>query len=77
MRQMATCVLTGSDTMSDGQPLYNGLYLVADTPKKLHPLAVEDGDGDKLLLIEAVKEHLTLEEQQNLVTHLPELEENQ
>ena len=34
----------------------NGLYLIADTPRKAHPLAVEDGSGDRALLREALEE---------------------
>lgn len=34
------------------------------------PLALEDGSGDKLLLIEALQEQLTEQEQENLHTHL-------
>lgn len=52
-----------------------GIYLMADTPLTAHPLAVEGGGGDKLLLIEVLQEYLTEEEQRNLRSHLPEPEE--
>jgi len=50
--------------------LPNGIYLVGDTPKKFHPLATEGQHDDKLLLIEALQENLSEEEQANLRTHL-------
>ena len=49
-----------------------GIYLIADTPTSAMPLAVEDGSGDKMALIEALKENLTRKELSNLRTHLPE-----
>lgn len=33
-----------------------GIYLMADTPTKAHPLAVEGGDGDRKLLKECLEE---------------------
>jgi hypothetical protein len=42
---------------ADARPLPNGLYLIADTPPTAHPLAVEDGSGDRELLREALAEH--------------------
>ena len=54
--------------------LENGIYLVADTPKSLTPLVTESGGGDKLLLVEALKESLSYEEQKNLRTYLPDTE---
>lgn len=38
----------------EGTP--RGIYLVADTPTTLTPLAVEDGSGDHALLREAIEE---------------------
>jgi len=59
------------NTHDDGtNQLHNGIYLVGGTPKKLHPLATEGQHDDKLLLIEALQENLSEEEQANLRTHL-------
>lgn len=46
-----------------------GIYAINSTGET-NALALEDGSGDKLLLIEALKEQLTPEEQANLKTHL-------
>lgn len=44
-----------ADGPDDGWP--RGLYLLADTPLTAHPLAVEDGSGDRNLLAEVLAEH--------------------
>lgn len=47
-----------------------GIYLMADTPLTAHPLALEDGSGDKQLLAEAIGENLTDEEIDDLISEL-------
>jgi hypothetical protein len=42
---------------ADPEPMPNGVYLIADTPKTATPLATEAGDGDHGLLHEALVEH--------------------
>ena len=43
--------------VAEPDPLPNGVYLIADTPPKAHPLATEAGDGDHGLLMECLAEH--------------------
>ena len=43
--------------VAEPDPLPNGVYLIADTPKTATPLAVEGGSGDRGLLREALAEH--------------------
>ena len=47
-----------------------GVYLMADTPPTAHPLAIEDGSGDKQLLAETVAEQLTDAEVDTLINAL-------
>lgn len=47
---------TALDRLETLQGMQNGIYLVGDTPKTLHPLALEDGSGDGQLLEEALEE---------------------
>lgn len=48
----------GEDRSSSEPITERGLYLMADTPLTAHPLALEDGSGDKRLLVECLEEHL-------------------
>ena len=56
--------------MVDAEPTERGIYLVADTPSTLHPLAVEGGGGDKKLLAEAITEQLDADETDGLINAL-------
>jgi len=47
-----------------------GIYLMADTPLTAHPLALEDGSGDKQLLADALADELTDEEVDDLINEL-------
>lgn len=47
-----------------------GVYLMADTPLTAHPLALEDGSGDKGLLAEVLSEELTDDEVDDLISEL-------
>lgn len=47
-----------------------GVYLMADTPLTAHPLALEDGSGDKNLLAEVLAEQLSDEDVDDLVSDL-------
>lgn len=47
----------------ENEPVYNGLYLIADTPKTLHPLVTEKGTGDIQLLKECLVEELGIDAQ--------------
>lgn len=56
-----------------GDPIdTRGVYLMADTPMMGHPLALEDGSGDKQLLGEVVAETLSQEELDVLIQDLIE-----
>jgi hypothetical protein len=56
--------------MTDTEPTERGIYLAADTPLTLHPLAVEGGGGDKNLLAEAITEQLDAGETDELINAL-------
>lgn len=47
-----------------------GIYMMADTPLSAHPLALEDGSGDKTLLAESLVETLTEDEVDDLINEL-------
>lgn len=47
-----------------------GLYLIADTPLTAHPLALEDGSGDKQLLAETIADELTDDEIDDVINEL-------
>lgn len=47
-----------------------GIYLIGDSPLKMHPLALDDGTGDKKLLAEAIDERLEKEELDDLINDL-------
>lgn len=49
-----------------------GVYLMADTPLTAHPLALEDGSGDKQLLAEAIGEQLDQDDLDTLIQSLIE-----
>ena len=62
---------TESRDRERGEPITKrGLYLMADTPLTAHPVAVEDGSGDKGLLAECIAEELTDEEIDGLINEL-------
>lgn len=67
-------VLPDGGTVEDGtdrEPIQQrGVYLMADTPLTAHPLAVEDGSGDKQLLAEVIAEELTDDEVDSLINRL-------
>ena len=68
--------IRGDESMSndsrfdDTEATERGIYLVADTPTMLHPLAVEGGGGDKELLAEAITEYLDPVETDELINAL-------
>jgi len=56
---------------TDREPIrQRGVYLMADTPLTAHPLALEDGSGDKQLLADVIEESLTDEEIDDLISEL-------
>lgn len=60
----------GSVTGGRQMPMKRGIYLVADTPLSLTPLALEGGGGDKNLLVEAIAEQLTDDELDEFIDNL-------
>jgi hypothetical protein len=64
--------MSEQSTSGTGRPpiQQRGVYLMADTPLKAHPLALEDGSGDKQLLAETICENLADGEVDNLISEL-------
>jgi hypothetical protein len=61
--------MSDDSRFDDTQAAERGIYLVADTPTTLFPLAVEGG-GDRELLAEAITEHLNPHETDELINAL-------
>ena len=59
-----------NEAVTDTGPTERGIYLAADTPLTLHPLAVEGDGGDKGLLAEAITERLDGGETDELINAL-------
>jgi ribosomal protein S27E len=59
----------GSGTCRSGVE-QRGIYIMADTPLAAHPLALEDGGGDKKLLAESLAETLSEDEVDDLINEL-------
>lgn len=59
--------------MTDEPIDQRGVYLFADTPLTAHPLALEDGSGDKALLAEAIDETCDDETLDGLIQDLIEI----
>ena len=62
--------MSNDSQFDDAEATERGIYLVADTPLTLHPLAVEGGGGDKQLLAEAITEQLDADETDELINAL-------
>jgi len=62
--------MSNDGRFDDTEPTERGIYLVADSPATLYPLAVEGGGGDRKLLAEAIIEHLDADETDALINAL-------
>ena len=62
--------MSNDSRFDDTEATERGIYLVADSPTTLHPLAVEGGGGDKKLLAETIAEQLDADETDELINAL-------